>query len=107
MVTVQFSYIADTTFSKKACTENNLALIRTFRIVQRTQSFYESPWHDPNVWPVPCSALAVLSSSSGVSNERQAFMKLVSNEIDRLNSSFAKRGNVSMVFQSGGVTVSS
>lgn len=52
-----------------------------------------------------CSALTVLASSSGVTAERQAFMGLVKNEIDRLNAS-ERSGKLSMVFRSGGVTVS-
>ena len=52
-----------------------------------------------------CSALAVLASSSGVSGERQAFMELVKNEIERLNKQMNSKGSLSMVFRSGGVTV--
>jgi hypothetical protein len=52
-----------------------------------------------------CSALAVLASSSGVSTEREAFMKLVRNEIDRLNHEIGQRGSVAMVFQRGNIKV--
>ena len=52
-----------------------------------------------------CSALAVLASSSGVSGERHAFMQLVKNEIERLNTQMNSKGSLSMVFRSGGVTV--
>ena len=51
------------------------------------------------------SALTVLASSSGVTTERQAFMGLVKNEIDRLNASNPNK-SLSMVFRAGGVTVS-
>jgi hypothetical protein len=51
------------------------------------------------------SALAVMASTSGVSKEREAFMDLVKNEIERLNATLAKRGSVSMVFHHGGTTV--
>ena len=52
-----------------------------------------------------CSALAVLASGSGVSTERESFMGLVKNEIDRLNEDMGGRGSVSMVFHAGGVKV--
>lgn len=52
-----------------------------------------------------CSALAVLASGSGVSTERESFMGLVKNEIDRLNEDMGARGSVSMVFHAGGVKV--
>ena len=52
-----------------------------------------------------CSALAVLASGSGVSSERDAFMGLVKEEIERLNGEMSTRGSVSMVFHQGGVTV--
>jgi LETM1 and EF-hand domain-containing protein 1 len=51
------------------------------------------------------SALAVLASGSGVSSERDAFMGLVKDEIERLNGEMSTRGSVSMVFHQGGVTV--
>ena len=53
-----------------------------------------------------CSALTVLASSSGVTAERQAFMDLVKHEINRINSQHAGKGSLSMVFRSGGITVS-
>lgn len=55
---------------------------------------------------MPCSALAVLASGSGVSTEREAFMDLVKTEIDRLNKEVSSRGSVSMVFHHGGTHVS-
>ncbi len=51
------------------------------------------------------SALAVLASSSGVSEERAAFMDLVTKEIDRLNQGLQTRGATSLIFQSGNVHV--
>lgn len=51
-----------------------------------------------------CSALAALVTSSGVTAEREAFMDLVQNEIDRLNSSLGSRG-VGMVFTRGHLEV--
>lgn len=54
-----------------------------------------------------CSALTVLASSSGVTSERQAFMELVKNEIERLNTQLNSKGSLSMVFRAGGVSVSS
>lgn len=53
----------------------------------------------------PRSALAVLASSSGVSEERAAFMDLVQKEIDRLNTGLQTRGATSLIFQSGNVQV--
>ena len=53
----------------------------------------------------PCSALGVLASSSGVSNERQIFMELVKTEIGRLNKQLTSKGSVSLVFHAGGVQV--
>ncbi|GAB4818097.1 hypothetical protein N2152v2_005143 [Parachlorella kessleri] len=51
------------------------------------------------------SALAALASTSGVSNEREAFMELVEKEIDRLEGQLEKRG-VSMLFSRGSLQVS-
>ena len=53
------------------------------------------------------SALAVLASTSGVSRERESFMELVRNEIQRLNDQVVARGSVSMVFHAGGLKVGS
>lgn len=53
-----------------------------------------------------CSALTVLASSSGVSAERQAFMELVRNEIERFNTQLNSKGSLAMVFRHGGVAVS-
>ena len=52
-----------------------------------------------------CSALGVLASSSGVSNERKVFMDLVKTEIGRLNKQLVNKGRVSLVFAAGGVQV--
>ena len=51
-----------------------------------------------------CRALAALASTSGVSNEREAFMELVEKEIDRLEGQLEKRG-VSMLFSRGSLQV--
>ncbi len=51
------------------------------------------------------SALAALASSSGVSSEREAFMNLVKNEIERLNQEIGQRGSVAMIFQRGNIKV--
>ena len=50
------------------------------------------------------TALAALASSSGVSNEREAFMQLVEKEIERLEGQLQKRG-VGMVFARGSLEV--
>ena len=42
-----------------------------------------------------------------MSSERAAFMGLVRNEIDRLNTELVNRGSVSMIFQRGNVKVRS
>ena len=45
----------------------------------------------------------MLASSSGVSSERSAFMGLVKNEIERLNSEISARGALTMIFQRGNI----
>ncbi len=50
-------------------------------------------------------ALAALSSSSGVTTEREAFMDLVEKEIDRLNETLESTGRARMVFTKGHLAV--
>jgi LETM1 and EF-hand domain-containing protein 1 len=50
-------------------------------------------------------ALAALSSSSGVTTEREAFMDLVEKEIDRLNETLGSTGRARMVFTKGHLAV--
>lgn len=49
------------------------------------------------------SALAVLSSSSGVSGERSKFMSLVKREVDRIQEEMGQRGGASLLFTSTGL----
>ena len=65
----------------------------------------DTQWSSSHAACLLCSALAVLASGSGVSTERESFMGLVKNEIDRLNEDMGGRGSVSMVFHAGGVKV--
>jgi hypothetical protein len=51
-----------------------------------------------------CSALAALASTSGVINEREAFMNLVEKEIERLQSTLGNKGT-GMVFTRGQLAV--
>lgn len=50
-------------------------------------------------------ALAALSSSSGVTTEREAFMDLVEKEIERLNENLGSTGRARMVFTKGHLAV--
>lgn len=47
------------------------------------------------------SALSALASTSGVSSEREQFMSLVANEVQRLNKDLSARSAVSMTFTGG------
>ena len=49
------------------------------------------------------SALAVLTSSSGVSDERSKFMELVQKEIDRIQGEMIQKGGASLRFSNRGV----